>query len=370
MKKSLALFSILFLVISCTKQPDNVLTKEIITLSSIDNVKTLIRDSKVQDSLDKIFLAKYLDYTPLTPFEIDSIAKNQKPSSAKSIAVIYGDWPEYTDYSGWIHLKVFYAYTTTELQHQFLSRDLPSDWVLVGGGAMTFDYDPINENGAFLTQSRPDPVTNYTSWIAASKDHSIPCTHNLYVFAIGMKITDYDPAELRSNICYIQSPLSSPASNLPTAQIYVPWDYQLIGGGAYDSNVGYGNMLIESYPNGPWWVVKGKAHKRSAPSQVQAYAIGIRNIQYPGVGYILTSYTSLITHTGESYPYHNYGPLWCDVPEITGTALTCPGGIVTYDGWGRMFMELWPSSLGSNDCYYNDSGTNQAYAMGIQKRPW
>lgn len=103
---------------------------------------------------------------------------------------------------------------------------------------------------------------------------------------------------------------------------------------------------------------------------VQAYAIGIRDIQYPGVGYILTSYTSYITQTGVEYPYHNYGPLWCDVPNITGFALTNPGGIVAYNGWGRMMMELWPSSLGSRDCYYNDSCTNQAYAMGIEKRPW
>jgi hypothetical protein len=67
------------------------LTKEIKTLSSNDNANMLIRDPHIQDSLDKVFLTKYLDYTPLTQFELDSIAKNLKPtSSGKGVLYLIG----------------------------------------------------------------------------------------------------------------------------------------------------------------------------------------------------------------------------------------------------------------------------------------
>jgi hypothetical protein len=363
MKKSLLLILILFLVISCLKQPEMDLTKEIKTLSSNDNANMLIRDPHIQDSLDKVFLTKYLDYTPLTQFELDSIAKNLKPTSSGK-GVLYFDWPEYTDWSGWIHIKVRVNETSSPAHAQDLLVTLPDDWVLVGGGveAIIPGSDLCTTNGAFISASYPDG----NGWHGHSKDHAISYLHNIRVYAIGMKIAKdgfvYDPADLRSN-------------DLPHASCTIPNGYQLIGGGGLDNYSGYGNMLIESYPNsfypspGSNWYVKGKAHKRSDPSPIRAYAIGIKDIQYPGVGYIRTGYTSLITYSSEGYCSPLWGPLYCDMPSISGYALTCPGGIVTYNGWGRMFQEIWPSSLGSNDCYYNDTGNNQAIGIGIEKNP-
>jgi hypothetical protein len=366
---------IIFGLMSCSKLLDNNDVQVSVSSLKEDDPVIFKRDPHVQDSLDKVFLAKYLDYTPLTSFEKDSIAKNQINEHVKGLTSLsYGEGPEYTDWSGLIHLKKFWAYNS-ELQHSHnvTTLDLPSDWVLVGGGAQTWGFDP-DANGAFLTESRP--TVNNNGWRGGSKDHAVTCMHALYVYAIGMKITGVDPEYLRSNIYYGKSNPSAP-NNLPTASKVIPWNYHLTGGGAFDSNEGYGNMLIESYPQGILggyqWIVKGKAHKRSAPSTIEAYAIGIKDISYPGVGYIRTSYTSTV----ESTPgWHDFGPLWCYCPPINGQALTCPGAIITYEGWGRMLMSLYPaldipdSQTSSRDCYYVDGGSNFAYAIGIEKRPW
>lgn len=375
MKKCLVFLFIYLWLISCSKPSNNDSDQTPIHLLK-DNVSLLTnRDFHVQDSLDKIFLAKYLDYTPLTQYEKDSITKSQIPNSPKGM-VVY-DWPEYTDWSGWIHIKVREQSTTGINNLQDLAVDLPEDWVLVGGGAEVIipESDICTSNGAFITASYP----YNNGWRGKSKAHALPYEHNLRVYAIGMKIAKdgfvYDPAELRSNIVYNSTDWSSIYSDLPQTLCYIPDGYQLIGGGGLDENLGYGNMLIESYPNSAYpfpgsnWYVKGKAHKRSAPSRIKAYAIGIRDIEYPGVGYIQTVYTNLVTYMSEGYCSPFAGPLFCDMRSILGYALTCPGGRVTYKGWGRMIMEIWPNSLGSNDCSYSDSGENHAIGLGIEKKP-
>lgn len=276
---------------------------------------------------------------------------------------VEGEYPEYQDYSGLIHLKVFYIYNTTKVQHPILNISVTDDYAMVGGGAYAFGY---TGNGAFLTESRP---LNSTTWQGQSKDHIVKDPHNLKVFAIGMRIDGVDPAYLRSKI-HIMENTSDPPSDLPQTAATVPENCLLIGGGAWDNYYGFGNLLISSFPYDITWQVGGKAYRRSDPAQITAYAIGIENISYPTVGYLQTTVrqTTEIAEGGQRYCY---APVW------DGYALTCPGGYCTYSWWGRMLVALYPQDLfpgsqviSKDTPGYGDLGSNSAFALGIQKRPY
>jgi hypothetical protein len=363
MKKILFFLLAVLEVASCTKNLDKTLMPSSdIASKSKDNLTRIALDSLKQDSLEMVFLKKYLNYTPLTSYQKDSIAKNEAPKT--SISTISGGNPEYSDWSGKIHLKVFWERTYVKGHYQEISASITSEYALVGGGAWAFDY---TGNGAFITQSRPDP-NNINAWRGRSKDHAVTDLHNLYVYAIGMRIDEVDPAFLRSQIVVVQSN-PSPPSDLPTNTINVPWNYLLIGGGAFDDYHGYGNILTRSYPNGFNWEVRGKAHSHSDPSSITAYAIGINNISFPNVGYLRVTVNPITESSG-------YGETYCYSPVVSGAALTCPGGLVTYNGWGRLLVGLYPSNLIpvaqliSKDAQHHDWGENTAYAVGIEKRPW
>src|SRR5437868_1571437 len=55
-------------------------------------------------------------------------------------------------------------------------------YVTIGGGAaVDGDVDP----GALLVSSYLEPTSNFTSWVAASKDHEFYYPHKLKVYSIG-----------------------------------------------------------------------------------------------------------------------------------------------------------------------------------------
>jgi len=220
-------------------------------------------------------------------------------------------------------------------------------------------------NGAFLVETRP---INSTTWRAQSKDHIVQDPHYLKVYAIGMRIDGVDPSYLRSKIHIVSATGSS--DSWPSASISVPVNCILVGGGAIDNYTGYGNMLTDSHPISNEWNAGGKDYRRVDESTITVYAIGIENISYPTVGYLYVT-------TNQTAAGINLGIGYCNAEVNSGFALTCPGGYDTWHNYGRMLVGLYPQDLVpsteviSNDTPgYGDYGTNYAFAVGIEQRPW
>jgi len=361
MKKTLIFFTVLTTVMSCSKNSDNINT---FGNNSAFELKSAGKPSLI--SIDTTVWSKYLIYKPLTPHEKDSLAKVASPKSTLVGNAAYVtntlEGPEYTDYSGQIHFQVFSA-TSTKTNHPIMTVSVSGGYAMVGGGALVYGY---SGNGAFLTESRP---LNPTTWRGQSKDHIIADPHYLKVYAIGMRIDNVDPTYLRSKI-HITYNVSS-YSDDPWTTVNTLDNCLLIGGGAFDDyGLGYGNMLKSSNPSGVQWAVSGGAYRRSSPSQITAYAIGIENISYTTVGYLQTTVnqTSVGCLAGIAYCY---APVW------DGYALTCPGGSSTNHLTGRLLVGLYPQDSFPGDQViskdtpgFGDYGTLSAYALGIQKRPY
>ncbi len=346
------------MVLACTK---NVAT-------DVEISKTL-SDANVRENLnlaprDTMSLNKFLTYKPITPHIRDSL-NEREPRSGKMFYAnksdnLSGSNPEYSDGTGLIHLKVFWVTSSNTADIQELSVSVGSDYAMVGGGA----WAHYTGNGAFLTKSMP---LNSTTWISKSKDHIVQDLHNLTVYAIGMRIDGVDPAYLRSKI-HITSFQSTTNSNSPTASVSVPSGCLLVGGGADDQYNGYGNILISSRPNMNEWDVAGQAYRRSDPSKITAYAIGIEDISYPNVGHlqvaVYQTQTAVLSGEGDCY-----------ADATTGFALTCPGGYTISHTYGRLLVGLFPSEPGaqviSKDTPgFLDYGSVGAYTVAIQKRPY
>jgi hypothetical protein len=370
MKKIKIFLVISMLAFSCSKNLDNTAPNEKTGSLQTESKSTKITGTEKLKlaTYDTIKLQKYLINTQVTDKEEDSIALLKTATTRKSACQslnLYNS--EYSDYSNKIHLNFFYATTTNPANHPSISVSVPSGYAMVGGGAWVHDY---SGNGAWLVKSYP--MDDGISWKAESKDHIIQDPHCLTVFAIGMRIDGVDPAYLRSMII-IRKATSTNISNFPEATVVLPDNYILVGGGATDNYNGYGNMLTASYPTSTSsWHAEGKAYRRSDPSTITAYAIGIANISYPTVGYLgVTIRQNTIDVPSGPEIESVYAPVW------EGYALTCPGGYCTYNGYGRMLLGVFPmdtpadaNTISKDSDVYPDYGTDSALAIGIEKRPY
>jgi hypothetical protein len=347
MKKVLFLNLILLIVIACSKNEFNHegLKSEVLLLN--------------QDSIARMNSGAYLS-NDLTSREIDSISKIASIISPKLLnSTVAG--PEYTDASGLIHLRLFWNDSPASTNWPHIEVTVDQDYVVVGGGAATYDWI----YPCFLTESRPDPLL--TKWIASSKDHLNADPHKLTVYAIGMKIDGVSTEYLRSKIHLYSA--SSIQANHPKASIRIPSNCILLGGGAYDDWRGqYGNMLTASYPSeidNYTWLAEGKDHRRPDPSIITAYAIGIENISFPGVGYLQVNRV-------KASAYAQSGVKSLGISAPSNSIQICCGGICSYANYGRMLTKLYPNSLTqatmeSSDTYsYGDSGHNYIYLINIQ----
>ena len=166
---------IFFTVFSCSKDK---LDNNVSLLPS--NTESLLTVKINVDSCVRMNAGAFME-SNLTEQEKDSIAKISIGSN-ESINAIEADGPEYTDWSGKIHLKIFYE-TSVKTNHPRVVATVSEDYVVVGGGAWAYGWV---DRGAFLTESRPN--ADLTKWIASSKDHTYPDPHYLKAYAIGMKI--------------------------------------------------------------------------------------------------------------------------------------------------------------------------------------
>jgi hypothetical protein len=312
-----------------------------------------------QDSIARMNSGAYLA-SDLTSKEIDSISINRTIISPKQLNVVGSLFAgqEYTNASGLIHIQLFWSSTLALSHFSHVEVPIPPEYVVIGGGAATFDWS-VSEGGAFLFESRPDPLL--TKWIASSKDHITSDPHRLTGYAIGMKIDGVSTEYLRSKIHVYSS--TSPRTNHPVASVTVPSNCLLLGGGAYDLFTGYGNMLTASYPvNASTWMAEGKDQRRPDPSSIIAYAIGIENISFPGVGYLSISSASSVSNV-------NTGPQTTFLTVPSGWIMTCGGGKVTYNNIGRLITKLYPydiykNTLESLDSHnYEDNGQHYMWAI-------
>lgn len=363
------------MVISCAKE--NFDKKGNQTSNSTIELINVVKTSSL-DSIARMNAGAYLK-SDLTKQEKDSIAKISASISNNSINSTIDTLAHYT-VSTYIHF-VIVSNTTypVKYEHPILEVGLPAGYVLVGGGAMAHDKvvsggdpAPVNGDGAFLTQSRPNG--SLTEWIGSSMDHITQDPHYLTVYAIGMKIDGVTSAYLKSQLCLDTT--VSLSANHPSATATIPSNYLLIGGGAFDNyGTGYGNMLVDSYPaSSTTWYVEGKDHRRPDPCTITAYAIGIKNISFPNVGYLQISYPFQAPYT---LAYNNTpnNALSSATSEYNSWALTCMGGQVIYTSYGRMMMALcpdmcfWPNFdavLWSKDQTYPDAGSQYTYAIKIK----
>lgn len=264
-----------------------------------------------------------------------------------------------TDGSGKVEVAVWVSYSTGA--HPSVICNVPSDYVCVGGGAYA-DYG--DGWGALLTESRPNSLTG---WAGSSKDHIKDNVHVLKVYAVGMKLSNIDPAVIRKNMI-IRSNISQTAQH-PQTSVSLPEGYTLIGGGArvdYGSN--WGNMLVSSYPmSSTTWNASSKDHIECSPAYITAYVVGIKST-IPNFGELQIIQKEIGTE----------GPV--EIGKIISNAncdsnyvVTCVGGKSTYgNGWGRMLFGLEPLGdyvkISSKDHIKQSSGFLTGYLVEIRKK--
>lgn len=259
------------------------------------------------------------------------------------------------DWSGLVEIIILKKEITG--QHPTTYVDIPSDYVLIGGGAKVSN---VGKNGALLTQSYPS--SDLTRWYGASKDHKKASNHKLEVFAVGLKLKGISRDQLKQYMVVTSS--TSAKANHPATQANLPSGYTLIGGGAKVNWTGDGSLLVKSIPNGNAWAVSGKDHITKSPATVTAYAIGIK----PNI----TSFGTLeISRESASKWVSQLGT------EITQSIdsdwlISCPGGEATFAGKGRMLTILYPDfrhvTIGSSDHLDKDSGNTILYMLKIRKK--
>lgn len=261
---------------------------------------------------------------------------------------------------------------------------LPSDYVLIGGGA-SISCPPSPCGGlnlfpsSFLTASRPDFANN--AWFAASKDHVNPEAHYLKIYAIGVKICfgNVSSTELRNYIQVFSS--TSGVRNHPTTSVTVPSDFDMLGGGAQiNYGNGAGNLLVSSYPSSSnTWTVQGKDHLFASPASITAYAIGIKKIVdfaycpvcTPKGLFNVSIVASPSSFVSSGRAVNSIGLPSSSEPYFPWFA-SCPGTRTTYGGWGRMLQtsiidDEFIRSFGSaKDLNRADSGFLTSYLIAIQ----
>jgi hypothetical protein len=161
-----------------------------------------------------------------------------------------------------LQIQTFTA-TSGVTAHPSVQVSVPAGFKLLGGGA----FDHWNGAGNLLTASYP---VNDQTWFVAGKDHEISSPASITAYAIAL----HDPNDEYE--VTIKSEPSNPAPH-PQATAVLPNGFVLTGGGAFVNWHGAGNLLTASFPTSDTaWEVRSKDHDISDPSQITAYAIGIR----------------------------------------------------------------------------------------------
>jgi Subtilase family/Peptidase inhibitor I9 len=268
------------------------------------------------------------------------------------------------DSSGKVEIAVFESAAVFAKSHSSLLVKVPSDYVVIGGGAEGKKL-PI---GNLLTASFPFPGSG---WFVASKDHLLTDPVEVRGWAIGLKIKGMTAQQLAQHIVY-ETAQSANVSH-PDVTATLPAGFQLLGGGFnlvkfFDSSH-QGTLATGSAPSGAnGWRVAGKDHGVTAPVAATAWAIGLKT-NIPSIG----SFESKIVSHGNPFALSH--------PSATATmqpnyVLTGCGGRVNWSGQGNLLWRLRPvisnnsyslgCSAASKDHNSTSPATVDAYAIGLR----
>jgi len=262
------------------------------------------------------------------------------------------------DASGKVTVVVFSHKGSPPQQHWINEEILvgDGDMIAVGGGG-TAAENP----GALLTASYPND--DLTGWVVSSKDHEVPCPHELTTYVIGLKIAGMSRQQLRDSIEVTFA--DSGTAPHPEAETGVPSDqFVLIGGGLRVDWQGAGNLATASFPSTEFsWKARSKDHDISDPSNLRVFAICLRR-DLP-VGNVVTR----IDRADSGQANHPAAVASLD----PGFALTGGGAEVHWQGAGNLLWKLEPStsispsfSAASKDHVDPDPSTLTVYALGIR----
>lgn len=268
---------------------------------------------------------------------------------------------EQTDASGKVTIAVFERYATyAQSSYTNFVVDVPSDYVVVGGGGEGKE----TPYGNLLTASYPDAGLN--AWLVSSKEHGVSDPVRLRAWAIGLKISGLTPTQLRSYI-NVASSTGITYTPYPEAIATLPDGYTLLGGGFRVNWSGAGNLGTASAPLGAnGWQVRGKEHLYSSPATATAFVIGLQS-NIPGIG----SFASTINAAGSYVAAH---------PAITtftpsGHALTGCGAYSNWTGAGNLLWKIKPTGtlsgpsacdVSSKDHMLSSPTTITGYAIGLR----
>ena len=179
-----------------------------------------------------------------------------------------------------VHIQIKECTTTTPADaHNAVDCVVDPEFALVGGGAA--GVGSSNGGSPFLTESRP---LDGRTWRASSTKHLVSASHNLAVYAIGMRLDGVNTQALRNAIQWKQVELAG-----DTAAAQVPTGSMLIGGGAQTipdaSANGVARFLKGSYPPGfHEWRATSKNHYLPAAGQTSVWLLTMKDQIVEGFG--------------------------------------------------------------------------------------
>lgn len=240
-----------------------------------------------------------------------------------------------------------------QAQHARTEMDAEQGYKIVGGGAQVL----YGGHGALLTASYPESATK---WVAVAKDMKEPDPSSINVCVIQL----YDP----NNQWDVQV-FSSESSlgGITQAQVSIPDDYVMTGGGARVNWTGEGNYLTASYPSSlDTWEARSKEHYEPDPATLDVYAIGIK----PQNGNPYSRFP-------ETRIFSSSDPSVAQAPERTveiepGYTLLGGGAIVNWSGYGNLLTASYPSSTSawtanSKDQVDESPASLFVYAIGFRQ---
>lgn len=184
-----------------------------------------------------------------------------------------------TDSTGNLSVRIYKCKPSAVRAYPVTYCPVEDDYVLIGGGA---EVVGTPSPGAMLTASYA--LSN--RWIASSKDHYSSNPHQVRAWAVGLKLRGTVAATLRNDVTTVTVASASGTQPSAVAQI-TDSNYILVGGGAYVSTTGPGQLLTASFPAGAnAWYASSKQHLLSSHGLVNVQAIGIRK-RPSGLSYCL-----------------------------------------------------------------------------------
>jgi hypothetical protein len=230
-----------------------------------------------------------------------------------------------------VHVNVSVCQTFPD-EHPSNQCNVAPGYALVGGGA----YAEYTGAGALLTGSWPEFTDGGTRWwVASSQDHMQTNSHTLSIYSIGLRLDGVNTARLNSRISLnsVAFPPVPGGSSRPAGALGI--GSMILGGGAYTSTSGAGQLLTRTMANGNAWEVASKDHLMRSPGWVSATTLTLADGIIEGFG-------ALEVRQRKAEPTTVGTGVGTSIGHVTpGWALVSLGGeATTTSGPGRMLFRI------------------------------